>query len=181
MSKFYFFLWLRWAIRLCISSVAMASLVSLIITAILYFSKDMPSLDDTILQALLDVFKFWFPISWSFTLLIALFRSLKYIFNRCIAGYELKLLECNSDAQEYIEDIGYGNLLRVWRRWFLALIWLVGSLMIFALAFTHLFSSYNGVFEWFNIYWLFSFILIAGYFSFILMSAKCKKIKVKIC
>ena len=54
----------------------------------------------------------------------------------------------------------------VWRKWFMLLIWLVGSIMIFALALTHLFTSYSGLFEWFDIYWLFGFILMEGYFSF---------------
>ena len=184
MSRFYFLLWLRWAVRLSVCSFLLAGLFSFTITLVLYLIQGMPSVDANILKALSDLFEFWFYIGWSFTLLLALFRSLKYIFNKCIGGYKLKLLECTSIQEqkvEFVEEIGYGNLLRVWRKWFLTLIWLVGSVMILALVTTHLFSSYSGVFEWFNIYWLFGFILISGYFSFMLMASKCKWVKVIKC
>ena len=139
----------------------------------------MPALNSEVFEALLNIFKFWFPIVWSLTLLLALFRSLKYIFNICFAGYELKLYSC--DGKDILENIGYGDLVKVWRKWFMLIIWLVGSLMVLSLAYTYMFTSYSGVFEWFDIYWLFGFILISGYFSFIMMSARCKRVKVAKC
>jgi hypothetical protein len=139
----------------------------------------MPTLTPEVLQALESLFKFWFPIFWSFTLLVALFRSLKYIFNNPHAGYELKLLNPKSD--EILEEIGYGDLIKVWRKWFMLIIWLVGFLMILSLTYTYMFSSFSGVFEWFNIYWLFGFVLVCGYFSFMLLGTRCKKIKLRKC
>jgi len=179
MSKFYFFLWTRWAVRLILCSVILASVFSFVVTLFVYFSHGTPTFSSEIKQALIDVFWFWFFISWNFTLLIALFRSLKYIFNRCTAGYELKLLSCLE--KEVLEDIGYGDLLKVWRKWFMLLIWLVGSMMIIALVITHFFTSYSGVFEWFNIYYLFGFILASGYFSFMIMTARCEHVKIIKC
>jgi len=179
MNRFYFFLWLRWSIRLTLCSVVLASTLAFVVTAYVYLTQGMPSLDSEILKALADLFRFWFPLIWSFTLLLALFRSLKYIFNSCISGYKLQLFTCNS--KEIIETVGYGDLVKVWRKWLMLIIWLVGSMMILSLAFTYLFTSYNGVFEWFNIYWLFGFILLSGYFSFIFMSARCKRVKVIKC
>ena len=179
MSKFYLFLWFRWSLRLTLCSVVLASGVASLITLYTYISQGIPTLDSDIFIALKDVFKFWFPILWSLTLLLALFRSLKYLFNSCIYGYELKLYSC--DLKEVLEYIGYGDLVKVWRKWFMLIIWLVGSLMILSLTFTYLFTSYNGVFEWFNIYWLFAFILISGYFSFIFISHRCKRVKVVKC
>jgi len=58
------------------------------------------------------------------------------------------------------------------------LVWLVGSMVVFALVAMRIFTSYSGLFEWFNIYWLFGFILVAGYLSFILLGMRCKKIKI---
>jgi hypothetical protein len=145
----------------------------------IYLNQSMPSLSNEILDALFDVFKFWFPILWSLTLLLSLFRSLKFIYNRCICGYELKLYTC--DLKEIIETVGYDDLVKVWRKWLMLMIWLVGSLMILSLAYTYLFTSYSGVFEWFNIYWLFGFILISGFFSFIFMAARCNRVKVVKC
>ncbi|MBU1657884.1 hypothetical protein KKG72_02390 [bacterium] len=179
MYKFYFLLWLRWAVRLTVCSILLACGISLLVTLFLYMNQGAASLNIEILKALLDIFRFWFPIAWSVTLLISLFRGLKYIFNNCIAGYTLKLTACGS--AHTIQTIGYGDLVKVWRKWFMLIIWLVGALMILSLTFTSLFTSYEGVFEWFDIYWLFSFILISGYFSFILLGSRCKKVKVVQC
>lgn len=179
MSKFFLLLWLRWAVRLTLCSTLLALLLSSLLTLFFYLSHGSLELTSEVYMALFDILKFWFVIFWSFTILLALFRSLKYIFNSCINGYELKLLSC--DAKEYIEQIGYGDLVRVWRKWLMLLIWLVSALMIFALAYTYMLSSYEGLFEWFNIYVLYAFILISGYLSFILMSSRCKNVKIRSC
>ena len=179
MSKFYFLLWFRWALRVSINSVFLASLLSIIITIFLYIKQGAVTLNLEVLEALFEVFMFWFPLTWSVTLLLTLFRSLKYIFNNCNNGYELKLLECNKN--DVIEYIGYGDLVKVWRRWFMLMIWLSGVQMVFALGISYIFSIYDAVFDWFNIYILFLFILSSGYFSFILLGGRCKKVKVVKC
>ena len=179
MKKFYISLWLKWAFRITVCSVLLATLLSSIMTLYLYVSQGMPSFDAKVISALIDIFNFWYPIFWSLTLLYALFRALKYIFNNCLNRYELKLLSC--DSKEVIENIGYGDLVKVWRKWFMLIIWLVGAQMILAITFTYLFTSYSGVFEWFDIYFLFVEILIAGYFSFVLLGGRCKQIKVSKC
>lgn len=179
MSKFYFLLWLKWSARVITCSVLLAYAISIVITAVTYYIGNVSTIDAQVFGALKSVLEFWFPIVWSFTLLMSLFRAIKYIFNTCINGYEIKLLTCKGD--ETIEDIGYGNLVKVWRRWFMLIIWLVGSFMVLSIVFTYLFTDFSGVFEWFNIYWLFSFILISGYFSFILLGSRCKSVKVVKC
>ena len=186
MSRFYFILWIRWATRLTLCSLGLAVLFAFMVTSFIYFSQGMPSINSEVSRALFEIFKFWFPIVWSITLLIALFRGLKYIFNKCINGYELKLLTCKSakdenKENEIIKIIGYGDLVKVWRKWLMLNIWLIGSFMIIALVYTNIFTSFNGVFEWFNIYWLFGFMLLGGYFSFVLLGARCKKVKVVKC
>ncbi|MCD6173702.1 MAG: hypothetical protein J7J96_07945 [Sulfurimonas sp.] len=179
MSKFYFFLWLRWSLRVAICSILMACGVSFLITLSLYIFQGMPSFTEEILKALFQVFKFWFPITFSLTLLLALFRSLKYIFNICINGYKMQLLECEN--KEIVDELGYGDLVKIWRKWFMLIVWLVGAQMILSLIFTYLFTSCSGVFEWFDIYFLFTFVLIAGYISFILLSGRCKQVRVVKC
>ena len=186
MSRFYLVIWLRWVIRLSICSLTLAAFFSFLITFYVYISHGLAQLSPEVIAALRDVFKFWFPIVWSLTLLLALFRSLKYVFNVCINGYEFKLLTCSSvkdksKEDETIENIGYGDLVKVWRKWFMLNIWLIGSFMVIALIFTNIFTSYSGVFDWFNIYWLFGFILLSGYFSFILLGSRCKKVKISKC
>lgn len=179
MNKFYILLWLRWSIRVTLCSTVLASVFSLFITLYVYISQGMVTIDAKVLKALIDIFVFWFPIVWSFTILLALFRALKYIFNVSISGYMLNLYSC--DGKELLREVGYGDLVKVWRKWFMLIIWLVGSLMVISLAYTYMFTPYSGVFEWFNIYWLFAFLLLSGYFSFILMTTRCKRVKVVKC
>jgi hypothetical protein len=107
------------------------------------------------------------------TLLLALFRGVKYIFHSCNGGYRLELLYCEKEkSHQAIEIIGYGDLVKVWRKWFMLMIWLVASQMIVALLFIE---------EWFSIFMLYAYILIAGYFSFMIFTAKCKRVRVKKC
>ncbi len=179
MARFYLLLWLNWAVRLTLCSILLACGLSFVITLSLYISQGAVPLHGEVLSALFDLFAFWFALMWSVTLLIALFRGLKFIFNRCYAGYMLKLLACTEP--EYVQNIGYGDLVRVWRRWLMLLIWLVGAEMVVALIFANFFTSYGALFEWFSIYWLFTFILVGGFFSFILLGSRCKKVQIIAC
>ncbi len=182
MSKFYFLLWLKWAVRLTLCSIAFASILSLLVTLFIYITQGMPTHSSEVFTALVHVFIFWFVILWNFTLLVVLFRSLKYVFNSCLSGHKLQLLSCPEDGKtEVLKCIGYGDLLKVWRKWFMLIIWLVGAQMIFALIFTKLFTSYDGIFEWFNIYVLYAFVLVGGYFSFILLGSRCKRVEIVKC
>jgi len=179
MAKFYFLLWFRWAARVLTCSVLLAYFFTIIITASIYFMGSMPSVDAQIFAALHAILDFWFPIVWSFTLLFALFRAMKYIFNLCINGYTLELLTCRES--EVIEFIGYGDLVKVWRRWIMLNIWLVGGMMILAVIFTSLFANFISVFEWFSIYWLVSFIFLSAYISFMLLGSRCKQVRINKC
>ena len=185
-SRFYFFIWLQWAVKLTVNTFILALFFAVFITLGVYFNEGAQPLSSEIEKALLAIFKFWFMLSWSFALLIMLFRSLKYIFNRCIQGYEFTLLYCKEEetkeeAKEIVKNIGYGDLLKVWRKWFLLIVWLVAAQMIVAVIVMKIGSSYSTLFSWFNIYVLYIFILIAGFFSFIILSTKCKKVRIRKC
>ncbi|QSZ42397.1 hypothetical protein GJV85_09855 [Sulfurimonas aquatica] len=182
MSRFYILLWLFWSLRLTLNSILMACLISAFITLGIYVNQGSLELNQSVYEALFLVFKFWFVLSWSLTLLLSLFRELKPIFNRCINGYRLTLLSCPSEGkQEKIKEIGYGDLVKVWRKWFMLIIWLVGAQMILVVAFTKLFTSGSAIFDWFNIYTLYGFVLVGGYFSFMILSMRCKKVKIERC
>lgn len=177
MAKFYFFIWLRWVTRVVTCSVVLASIFSAVITFVLYALKGFAPLSEEVFFALENIFYFWFPIVLSFTLLVALFRSLKYIFSKCINGYKFVLFECNLSAE--ILEVGYGDLVKIWRRWFVLLIWLVVVEVILVSSLFFTFSS--DVFQWFSIYWLFGFILVGGYVGFLLLATRFKRIKVRRC
>ena len=184
MNRFYFLIWLQWAVKLTLYTFLLAFFIAFCVTLFIYVMQGMQPLEVAIKRALLTVFGFWFFLSWNFSLLIILFRSVKYIFNRCIHGYELKLLGCPSKEnkeQGVISEIGYGDLVKVWRKWFMLMIWIVAAQMIVVVIMMKLLSGYENVFDWFNIYVLYIFILVAGYFSLIILSMKCKKVRIVKC
>jgi len=184
MQRFYFELWLYWAVRAVLCSLFFAAVFAFLITVALYMKQGMPSLSEDVQGALLELFRFWFFLSLNIAILLALFRSVKYLFNRCHAGHMLKLKACSKQepqSEGYVENIGYGNLLKVWRKWFMLLIWIVGSFMVFALIITYIFTSYEALFDWFNIFILYAFILAGGYLSFIFMAARCKSMRIVKC
>lgn len=178
MGRFYLLLWLRWLLRVSTCSLALAGFFSFLITLYIYIKQGIPEFSAIIATALVDVFIFWFPLVWSLTLLFALFRAIKYIFNRCINGYELKLFTCK---QEMIEDIGYGDLVKPWRKWLMLMIWLVVAQIIIGVGFATLLTHNTRLFDWFSIYWLYAFVMSSGYFSFVLLSVRCKQIKGRRC
>ena len=182
LNRFYLLLWGKWAIRLTISTTLFTLLLASFITTIIYVKQGFIPLDKSVVLALRDVFIFWFSITWNISLLLFLFRGLKYIFNTCSASYSLELLTCPKENRvEKIDIVGYGDLVKVWRKWLMLLIWLVGSEMIFALVVSKIISLNDALFSWFNIYVLYAFILLAGYFSFVILSAKCKRIRIVKC
>jgi len=116
------------------------------------------------------------------TLLLALFSTLKSVFNNCHNGFKLELLHCpKENEKEAIEFIGYGDLVKVWRKWLMLLIWITAVEMTLALVYTHLILSFESLFDWFNIYVLYIFILIAGYFGLMILSVRCKKVRLSRC
>ena len=182
MHRFYLSLWISWVIRVVLCTLFIASSVAFIITSVIYIKQGLPDLSHEIVNALFDVWQFWFVISLNIALLIALFRSVKYLFNRPHAAYMMKLKSCNKEKESnYLESIAYGNLVKVWRKWFMLLIWLVGSFMVLATVISYILSSYTALFSWFNIYILYFFILIAGYFSFIFLQSRCKSVRIVKC
>ena len=181
MSKFFFSIWLRWATRLTLESVLIALLLSLAITSYIYFRQGLPAFTSEVLYALVTIVQFWFGIIWSVSVLLSLFRGMKYIFNSCSGGLSLELLTCPKEEKSTpIEVVGYGDLVKVWRKWFLLLIWLVASQMVIVLILFYILGS-EDIFEWFSVYTLYAFILVAGYFSFIVLSARCKRVRISKC
>ena len=164
---------MQWSLYLSVSSLFYAGIISFIITTYIYINQGSSALSIEVYQALVSIFKFWFPLVWSVTLLISLFQTLKTVFNRCYNGYEMNLKSC--------DVVGYGDIKGVWRKWLMLIIWLVGAQMIIALIFTKLFTSYEATFDWFNIYVLYTFVLVAGYVSFILLSSRCRLVSIKKC
>jgi len=180
MRRFYLLLWLHWLVRVVLCTLLIAAVGSALATLFIYIKQGSQPIDEAVSAALFDIWYFWFVLSLNIALLFVLFRSVKYLFNRCHAGYVLRLKVCEA-KEEFIDPVGYGDLVKVWRKWFMLLIWLVGALMVLAVAFTYIFTSYTTLFAWFNIYILYLFIALGAYLSFIFLIARCKAIKVVKC
>ena len=180
MSRFYFQIWIFWALRVLAFTLGFSLLFALLITLFLYMRQGMPDFSVEIKGAIEELFSFWFVVSLNFTLLLALFLSIKPIFNRCANGYKFMLAQCEKQ-HSFIENVGYGDLLKVWRKWFMLLIWIIAAIMILSLGFTYLLSASTSLFSWFGFKVLFLYVLIAGYPSFVILAARCKKIRVRKC
>lgn len=179
MLRFYTFLWLRWAFWVTFLSVFLASVLSCTGGFVIYLFEGMPPLQKDVIDALFDIFLFLFAPMWSFALFVVLFIRLKFIFNSCTASYTFKLLAC--DTKEPLEVLGYGNILKVWRKWFMGLIWFVVAITTVVIFITSFLWKQENLFEWFSIFWLYGFILMGGYFSFILLGSRCKNVRIVRC
>lgn len=182
MLRFYTQLWLFWVLRMLFVTIVLTSAISLLITFILYLKEGMPKLESEIYRALYTIFSFWFLLLLNLTIPLALFINAKYLFNRCINGVSLKLLSCAKDEKrEVIETIGYGDLVKVWRKWLFLIVWNSAVLMLLSVAYSYLFTSNDSIFDWFNVYILYFFILISGYSSIVLLTSRCKSVRISKC
>ena len=179
MGRFYLRLWLAWVVRVSVESVAVAGVVTLVVVLFFYVHKGLAPIDAQVQEALWQLFVFWFWIVWSVTFLLSLFRSVKYFFGRCYNGYLLRLLSC--DLKESIESIGYGDLLKVWRRWFMLLIWIVSVFVLVGSAIGRFLFFKESLFAWFGLGWLYLFVMGSGFFAIVLSISLCKRIKVERC
>lgn len=179
MGRFYLRLWIEWVGRITVESFLGAAVVTSLIVLYFYIEKGMPGFETQILHALWKLFAFWFWIVWSVVLLVALFRSVKYLFGKCRGGYALKLLACNT--KETIEPIGYGDIVKVWRRWFMLLIWIVAVFVLFGSIVGRFVFDVKSVFEWLGLEWLYVFVVAGGYFAIVLTVSLCKRVRVERC
>ena len=180
MSRFYFSIWLHWVVRVLFCSIIGGAILATLVTALLYINKGLPSLSAEVWQALWQIFLFWFTILLNLSVLFALFRSAKYLFNRCHAGYKFVMTACPKE-QSIIEVVGYGDIVKFWRKWLLLLVWIVASITLLIWVVSFAFIESGSFFAYFSVWWLYGFILIAGYPSFVLIGSRCKQMRIKRC
>ena len=179
MTKFWLFLWLRWAIYVSVVSIIVGSVLASFVTLLLFFVKSHFLINTTTLVALYDIFLFLMPIFWSLSFVITLLWSLKKIFHICIYGFALELYDCDGKTQ--FETIAVKNLRKLWRKWLFALIWTSAALTVISVLLVYIFSLTPTLFGWFSIYWLYSFVLLSGLITLPMMAARCKMVKVISC
>jgi hypothetical protein len=178
MQKFYLKIWAFWAFWITFSSILSAVIISFILTIFTYFSKDIANFDKEILTALADIFKLYFFISWGATFLISLFLSMRKILYRCFDHYHFVLYRC--DLKEQILDVGLDDVIKLWRKWLFLTVWSVAFFIIIGMSISYIFSENSPMF-WFNIYWLYAFVMLSGVIIIPLITLKCKMIKIQKC
>jgi len=179
MRKFWLLLWFDWVVFVTVSSLFFASIIDFILTLSIYILKDMPTLESETLNALGAIWMFWFSILWSGTLLLSIFLSMKRFFNKCYDGYKLQLLTCKDF--EVIDIVLLGDIVKVWRKWLMVLIWAIATEILFVSVVRYFLGLGLEFWVWFNMGWLYLFILLAALSSLPLMAVRCKRVRLRTC
>jgi hypothetical protein len=178
MRKFWLLLWGYWAFWLTLFSAGFAAVTAMIATAVTYVITGSAQLSEEIWLALYDLFAFWFAIFWSLGLPLGLLLVVKRLFYRCVGGFQMHFLQCPSRTE--IRDLKVSDTFRLWRKWLLTLIWMVATQIIVIVAIRY-FAGSDSLMGWFNVFWLYSFLMISGMLTLPLMGARCKMVQVKRC
>jgi hypothetical protein len=160
-------------------SIVAGGLAAAVVALALFIFKGMPELNEDVWLALWEITRFTFPLTWSIALLIGLLLSVKRLFYRCIGGFEMALQSC--DGETMIETPGVEDTLKLWRKWFFAIIWAVAAQVIAGVLVSYLSGSGESLLGWFSIYWLYLFVLLAGLVTLPLMGIRCDMVKVRKC
>lgn len=178
MKRALFFIWLRWALWITLFSVITAALLSLAVTFYMYFAKGAIPLDSEVINALVEIGLFWFAIFWSVTLPLSTFFGMKQLFKVCHNGRNLQLFSC---VKEPIDDIGYEDLTKVWRKWLFLIIWGVAAQLVFIIALQYIVGNDGELMRWFNIYYMYAFVMTSSFTTLVIMVNRCKLVELKRC
>jgi len=180
MAKFYIYLWFFWVIRMLVVSTLLAGTLSFFITFYFYAREGLPAFESEILTAILNIFTFWFLLLLNFALPLALFINTKYLFNNCINAISLRVVSCAKE-EEFLERIGYGDLIKIWRKWLLLIVWISSVFVLFSFLFFYFLLFEGSFFEWLSVYCLYGFILLSGFFALPLLGSRCKSVRLRLC
>lgn len=180
MWRFYFSLWLAWFLYLLLLTLGTTFLLASLVTFYTYVSKGAVVLDAVVIDALYAVFIFWFLLLLNFVLPIALFVSVKKLFNRCVNGFSLKLYACTKQ-EEYIEPIGFGDLIKVWRKWLLLIVWGSGAFTLLSFVVNFFLSGFTASFTFFSVYYLYGCIALSSFFAIPFLVRYCTLVGLRKC
>ncbi len=182
MLSFYISLWLFWLVRMLILTPLIGVVLSACVTFVVYAKEGFAPLSADVFGALFDIFSFWFILLVNLALLIALFVNTKYFFNRCYNGFSLKLLSCSKNEDPVVlEEFGYGDLVKVWRKWLLLIVYHSGAFVLLTTLFYYFFYPSNSLLDWFSISILYIFIHLAGFFSLFILANYSKNVRIEKC
>ena len=157
-----------------------SGVLSFLFMSYFYIQEGMPPLKTEILKALFEIFGFWFLIFINLAIPLAIFFNTKYLFNNCINAISLRIKSCQEEGK-YLEDISYGDLRKVWRKWLFLIVWMSSVFVLLSFVLFYLFASEGSFFEWLRVYYIYGYILLSGAFALPLLGVRCKSVSLRKC
>lgn len=184
MLRFYTYLWLFWLYKISRLVLLSAFVLAFLVTLVLFFMQGAPTLTPEILQALLDIYFFWFSILLQLSFVFGIFLSASSLLGRCFGGYEMRLRLCqeaNHDEQKREKELRK-TLHRVSRKLLFLIVWISATIMVLLFIPLYLFGGCSdGFFSCFHIYLLDAIIIISGFFAISLLALRCKNLELVKC
>ncbi|NOQ30708.1 MAG: hypothetical protein GQ570_06260 [Helicobacteraceae bacterium] len=178
MFTFFLRLWFHFVAYVTVYSLLWGAVLAVVITAITYFLKGAIALDADVQKVLLELAIFYFPFTWGVSFLVSMFMATRTLFYRKANGYMYELYNC--DRSEKILDVTLDDALVVWRKMLFGIIWLVTLEVLLGMILSFMLSPKSPLF-WFNIYYLYVFIMIAVFVLIAVMPFRCRRVKLIEC
>ncbi|MBN2896974.1 MAG: hypothetical protein JXK05_13905 [Campylobacterales bacterium] len=132
-------LWLYWLWWVLLYSVAVAAATAAVLVGVIYVLKGAPALDADVYGALEAIARVVFVPLWCAALLWAHLMVTRRLFACCLGGRRLILLTCKGDERIY--PVGLGDVLPVWRRFLMLIVWIVAVEVLLLVGVTSLWGG----------------------------------------
>ncbi|MDD2782163.1 hypothetical protein [Sulfuricurvum sp.] len=178
MSKFYLTLWVRWATAFILIATVSAVGAATLVTFVVYALKGFAELNHERMQALQTIWLFWLSVGYGLGLIIALVGALKSILYRCVEQRKLVLVNCKEETIFSFEVKPY---LKLWRKWFFAIIWInAAQAIIFIVAHKVIWGGSVWL-GWFNPWSVTLMILFSGIIALVMMIRRSSRLRIEAC
>jgi len=173
---FYVKLYLFWLVWVSIRSFLAAFALALFIALMVYIAKGFATLNADTFLALREIVYISFPITFSFSLIIALLLVFKALFSHTVEGSIFVLYDCK---HEKIDNILLSDVTILWRKWLFITVWIILLFLVLLLGLSKLLFGTFPPLAWFNGYSLYLLIILFGGGAFVFVVNKCKKIGIE--
>lgn len=134
-------LWLYWLWWMLLYSVAAAAVADGAAVGVIYLLKGAPQLDTSVYGALEAIARVAFVPLWCAALLWAHLMVTRRLFSCCLGGKRLILLTCKGDERIY--PVGLGDVLPIWRRFLMLIVWTVALEAVLVVGIAALFGGFS--------------------------------------
>jgi len=177
--RFIFQVWTAWILIFALIATGMAVGFASLATFIIYSLKGFAPLSQPeVREAIYTIWLFWLSVGYGIGVISALGMGLYFVFDRCIGGRTITLLNCKG---EMVEGPRSKHYFKVWRKWFFAMIWLDAFEALILMGVHQLIFGGGLWMGWFQPLWMVPMMLVSGFFAMVLMLSRCKSLKVDVC